>query len=177
MDVGQRIGVEEQNVSALSGSQRSRFGLDAESTSGFNGRGLQRFQRRETGFHVELDLAMKRVARDGLVGSGNHGNAGGMKRAEGGHQRLPARGHRGGFIGGRRRVVERLVKLRRNVIEAGLKLIECAFADHEAAMERAASALSADEREQAARLLKKLGLTAQSLLQVAAGTRALSSNE
>lgn len=48
---------------------------------------------------------------------------------------------------------------------AGRKLIACAFADHEAAMERAASGLSAADRKRAAALLKKLGLTAQALLQ------------
>jgi MarR family transcriptional regulator, 2-MHQ and catechol-resistance regulon repressor len=47
---------------------------------------------------------------------------------------------------------------------AGRKLIECAFADHEAAMERAASGLTPAERTQAAVLLKKLGLAAQSLM-------------
>jgi MarR family 2-MHQ and catechol resistance regulon transcriptional repressor len=60
---------------------------------------------------------------------------------------------------------------------AGRKLIECAFADHEAAMSRAAAGLSAEEREQAAALLKKLGLTAQTLLQVPVRRRALSPNE
>jgi len=64
-----------------------------------------------------------------------------------------------------------------HITSAGHKLIECAFADHEAAMARAASGLSADEREQAARLLKKLGLTAQSLLQDPSGKRALLSNK
>src|SRR5271157_212881 len=46
---------------------------------------------------------------------------------------------------------------------AGHKLISCAFADHEAAMERATSGLSPAEREQAAELLKKLGLHAEAL--------------
>lgn len=46
----------------------------------------------------------------------------------------------------------------------GKKLIECAFADHAAAMERATSGLSAAEKEQAAALLKKLGLRAQEML-------------
>ena len=40
---------------------------------------------------------------------------------------------------------------------AGRQLISCAFADHEAAMERAAGGLSPAERAQAAALLKKLG--------------------
>jgi MarR family 2-MHQ and catechol resistance regulon transcriptional repressor len=44
---------------------------------------------------------------------------------------------------------------------SGHKLIACAFADHEAAMERAATGLAAAERERAAVLLKKLGLAAQ----------------
>lgn len=48
---------------------------------------------------------------------------------------------------------------------AGRKLIGCAFADHEAAMERATSGLTAAERMQAADLLKKLGLRAQELLE------------
>ncbi len=47
---------------------------------------------------------------------------------------------------------------------AGRKLIECAFADHEAAMERAASGLTPQERSQAAALLKKLGKRAEELL-------------
>lgn len=45
----------------------------------------------------------------------------------------------------------------------GRKLIACAFAQHEAAMERATAGLSADEKGQAADLLKKLGLYAQNL--------------
>ncbi|MDE3168185.1 MAG: MarR family transcriptional regulator [Acidobacteriota bacterium] len=47
---------------------------------------------------------------------------------------------------------------------AGRKLIECAFAAHAAAMEHAASGLEAAEREQLARLLKKLGCRAEELL-------------
>jgi len=47
---------------------------------------------------------------------------------------------------------------------AGRKLISCAFADHEAAMDRATSGLSAAERAEAAVLLKKLGIAAQSML-------------
>lgn len=50
---------------------------------------------------------------------------------------------------------------------AGRKLIACAFADHEAAMERATSGLTAAERTQAAGLLKKLGLHARELLEEA----------
>jgi len=46
---------------------------------------------------------------------------------------------------------------------AGRKLIGCAFADHERAMERAAAGLSPAERAEAAALLKKLGRYAESL--------------
>lgn len=46
---------------------------------------------------------------------------------------------------------------------AGRKLISCAFADHEAAMDKATSGLTPQERGQAAALLKKLGLAAQEL--------------
>ena len=46
---------------------------------------------------------------------------------------------------------------------AGRKLITCAFADHERAMERAAAGLTPEEREQAVVLLKKLGLRAAEL--------------
>lgn len=46
---------------------------------------------------------------------------------------------------------------------AGRKLIGCAFADHEAAMERATAGLTPAERTQAAELLKKLGLRAAEL--------------
>lgn len=46
----------------------------------------------------------------------------------------------------------------------GRKLISCAFADHEAAMERAACGLTPAERRQAAALLKKLGLGAEARL-------------
>lgn len=59
----------------------------------------------------------------------------------------------------------------------GRKIIECAFANHEAALARATSGLSADEREQAAALLKKLGLAAQSMLHTTTKNHALSSNE
>jgi MarR family transcriptional regulator, 2-MHQ and catechol-resistance regulon repressor len=48
---------------------------------------------------------------------------------------------------------------------AGRKLITCAFADHEAAMERAASGLTPAERAQAIVLLKKLGTRAAELLE------------
>ncbi|HYW46421.1 MAG TPA: MarR family transcriptional regulator [Bryobacteraceae bacterium] len=51
-----------------------------------------------------------------------------------------------------------------HLTEAGRKLITCAFADHEAAMERATSGLTAAEQAQAIELLKKLGLHAQGLL-------------
>ena len=64
-----------------------------------------------------------------------------------------------------------------HLTEAGRKIIGCAFAGHEAAMERAARGLSAEERERAAELLKKLGLAAQSLLNRQPKNRALSSNE
>jgi MarR family 2-MHQ and catechol resistance regulon transcriptional repressor len=47
---------------------------------------------------------------------------------------------------------------------AGRKLISCAFADHEAAMDRATSGLSPEQRGQAVELLKKLGLAAQEML-------------
>jgi MarR family 2-MHQ and catechol resistance regulon transcriptional repressor len=50
-----------------------------------------------------------------------------------------------------------------HLTESGRNLIACAFADHEAAMERAASGLTAAERDQAIALLKKLGLRAQAL--------------
>ena len=46
---------------------------------------------------------------------------------------------------------------------AGRKLISSAFEDHEAAMERATSGLTASERGEAAALLKKLGLAAQAM--------------
>jgi MarR family 2-MHQ and catechol resistance regulon transcriptional repressor len=45
--------------------------------------------------------------------------------------------------------------------EAGRTLIESAFRDHTAAMEAAASGLSAAERGEAVALLKKLGLSAR----------------
>ena len=60
---------------------------------------------------------------------------------------------------------------------AGRKTIACAFAGHEAALERAARGLTAAEKKRAAELLKKLGLTAQSLLPERCKNRALSSNE
>lgn len=50
-----------------------------------------------------------------------------------------------------------------HLTESGQKLIGCAFADHAAAMERAASGLSEDERARAVELLKKLGHAAQLL--------------
>jgi MarR family transcriptional regulator, 2-MHQ and catechol-resistance regulon repressor len=45
----------------------------------------------------------------------------------------------------------------------GRKLITCAFADHERAMEHATSGLTASERAQAIVLLKKLGIRAADL--------------
>ena len=51
-----------------------------------------------------------------------------------------------------------------HLTEAGRKLIACAFADHEGAMERATSGLNPAERAQAVELLKKLGLRAQEML-------------
>lgn len=48
-----------------------------------------------------------------------------------------------------------------HLTEAGEKLIRCAFAAHESAMECAAAGLSPEERVQAVALLKKLGLHAQ----------------
>lgn len=46
---------------------------------------------------------------------------------------------------------------------AGRKLIACAFDDHAAAMERATAGLTPPERAEAAALLKKLGLYADSI--------------
>jgi MarR family 2-MHQ and catechol resistance regulon transcriptional repressor len=46
----------------------------------------------------------------------------------------------------------------------GRRLISCAFADHEAAMERATAALTPEERRQAVTLLKKLGRGAEASL-------------
>lgn len=60
---------------------------------------------------------------------------------------------------------------------SGRKVIACAFADHEAAIERAVTGLTPDERHLAAQLLKKLGLNAQALLICPNKNRALSSNE
>jgi MarR family 2-MHQ and catechol resistance regulon transcriptional repressor len=51
-----------------------------------------------------------------------------------------------------------------HLTESGRKLIECAFADHAAAIGRAAAGLNAEERAQAAALLKKLGRKAEQLL-------------
>jgi MarR family 2-MHQ and catechol resistance regulon transcriptional repressor len=48
---------------------------------------------------------------------------------------------------------------------SGRKLISTAFEDHEAAMERATSSLSASERTEAVALLKKLGMAAQTMLE------------
>jgi MarR family 2-MHQ and catechol resistance regulon transcriptional repressor len=48
-----------------------------------------------------------------------------------------------------------------HLTEPGRKLIGCAFADHEAAMEKAAGGLTPSERAEAVVLLKKLGLHAQ----------------
>jgi DNA-binding MarR family transcriptional regulator len=50
-----------------------------------------------------------------------------------------------------------------HLTEAGSKLIACAFADHEAAMEQAAAGLPPAERAHLIRLLKKLGLRAAEL--------------
>jgi MarR family 2-MHQ and catechol resistance regulon transcriptional repressor len=51
---------------------------------------------------------------------------------------------------------------------AGRKLISCAFADHERAMERATSGLTAAERAQAVVLLKKMGMRAVELFDIEA---------
>ena len=48
-----------------------------------------------------------------------------------------------------------------HLTEAGRKLIEAAFQDHVAAMEKATSGLTAVERGEAVALLKKLGMGAQ----------------
>jgi MarR family 2-MHQ and catechol resistance regulon transcriptional repressor len=50
-----------------------------------------------------------------------------------------------------------------HLTQAGRKLISCAFANHEAAMERATAGLNPAEKAQATALLKKLGLYAQAL--------------
>jgi MarR family transcriptional regulator, 2-MHQ and catechol-resistance regulon repressor len=50
-----------------------------------------------------------------------------------------------------------------HLTDAGKKLIECAFADHERAMEKAASGLTPEERTRLASLLKKLGREAEEL--------------
>jgi MarR family 2-MHQ and catechol resistance regulon transcriptional repressor len=50
-----------------------------------------------------------------------------------------------------------------HLTEPGRKLIECAFAGHGAAMEKAAGGLTPAERAEAVILLKKLGLHAQEI--------------
>jgi len=52
-----------------------------------------------------------------------------------------------------------------HLTESGRKLIGGAFADHERALDRATSGLSEEERRDAIRLLKKLGLSAQAMLE------------
>jgi MarR family 2-MHQ and catechol resistance regulon transcriptional repressor len=47
-----------------------------------------------------------------------------------------------------------------HLTQAGRKLIECAFREHSEAMEAATSGLTAAERGEAVKLLKKLGLSA-----------------
>ena len=72
----------------------------------------------------------------------------------------------------RKRLVERRLDAgdrRARVVHltsAGQKLISCAFADHRAVMERATSGLTPEEQTQAVALMKKLGLRAQSMLEV-----------
>lgn len=51
-----------------------------------------------------------------------------------------------------------------HLTSTGRKLIECAFAEHAAAMELAASGLNAAERAETIALLRKLGLHAKQLL-------------
>lgn len=50
-----------------------------------------------------------------------------------------------------------------HLTDTGRQLIECAFAEHEVAMERATGGLTAAERKQAVRLLRKLGRHAAGL--------------
>jgi len=50
-----------------------------------------------------------------------------------------------------------------HLTDAGKKLIECAFADHERAMEAAASGLTPEEQARLTALLKKLGRKAEEL--------------
>jgi MarR family 2-MHQ and catechol resistance regulon transcriptional repressor len=64
-----------------------------------------------------------------------------------------------------------------HLTESGRKVIECAFADHEAAMKRACAGLSASEQKRAADLLRKLGLHAQALLRDPEKNGALSPKE
>jgi len=51
-----------------------------------------------------------------------------------------------------------------HLTDNGRKLIECAFAGHAAAMERAVAGLTPEEQAQATALLKKLGRSAKELL-------------
>ena len=67
-----------------------------------------------------------------------------------------------GFVERRNHLTDRRTRVV-HLTEAGRKLIECAFADHEAAMDRATAGLTPAEKAEAAELLKKLGLYAQEL--------------
>jgi len=58
-----------------------------------------------------------------------------------------------------------------NLTDAGRALIEAAFADHAAAIERASGGLTAAEREQTTTLLKKLGLYAAAQRVTPSGNR------
>ena len=67
-----------------------------------------------------------------------------------------------GLVEGRNDAGDRRARIV-HLTEAGARLIQCAFADHLTAMERATSALSEEERGQAINLLRKLGLGAQAI--------------
>lgn len=64
-----------------------------------------------------------------------------------------------------------------HLTDSGRSVIECAFANHEAAMQRACAGLSAAEQKRAADLLRKLGLHAQAILRDPSKNRALSIKE
>jgi MarR family 2-MHQ and catechol resistance regulon transcriptional repressor len=64
-----------------------------------------------------------------------------------------------------------------HLTDDGRKLIEPAYTEHAAAMDRAAGGLTPDERRHAVELLKKLGLHAAALLNPDTGEAVLPSKE
>src|SRR5437879_2292879 len=82
VNVLERVAVDQDQVGALSGFDRAQFLVEAHDAGRHRCRCLDRFQGSESRLHVEFELAIEAVSRNGLICAGYDGNSGPMQAAD-----------------------------------------------------------------------------------------------